>query len=87
MAVGVDLDEFELLRLLAGQRIELDDLLDLVAEEADAPGAVFVVGGEQFDRVAAHAEHAAREIAERAPVLQRDQIGDHAALVDLVADR
>ena len=56
MAVGVDLDEFEVLRLLAGQRIEFGDLLDLVAEEADAPGAVLVVGGEELDRVAAHAE-------------------------------
>ena len=63
MRIGVDLDEFEVLRLLAGQRIEFGDGLDLVAEEADAPGAILVVGGEDLDRVAAHAEEAAREIA------------------------
>ena len=33
--VGVDLDAVEARDLLAGQRVELDDLLDLVAEEAD----------------------------------------------------
>ena len=86
MAVGVDLDEFEVLRLLPGQRIEFGDRLDLVAEEADAPGAILVMRGEQVDRVAAHAKHAAGEIAERALVLQRDEIGDDLALVDLVAD-
>ena len=86
MAVGVDFDEFEVLRLLAGQRIEFGDRFDLVAEEADAPGAVFIMGGEDFDRVAAHAKHAAREIAERALVLQRDEIGDELALVDLLAE-
>jgi hypothetical protein len=33
VAVGVDLHMIEAGRLLAGQRIEFDDLLDLVAEE------------------------------------------------------
>ena len=86
VAVGVDLDELEVLRLLPGQRIELGDLLDLVAEEADAPGAVLVVGGEELDRVAAHAEQAAGEVGLGALVLQRDEVGDDLALVDLVAD-
>ena len=86
MRIGVDLDEFEVLRLLAGQRIEFGDRLDLVAEEADAPGAVLVMGGKDVDRVAAHAEDAAREIAERALVLQRDEVGDELALVDLLAE-
>ena len=84
--IGVDLDEFEVLRLLAGQRVEFGDRLDLVAEEADAPGAVLVVGREDLDRVAAHAEDAAREIAGRALVLQRDEVVDELALVDLVAE-
>ena len=85
--IGVDLDEFEVLRLLPRQRIELDDRLDLVAEHADAPGAVLIVGGEHFDRVAAHPEQAAREIAGlHALVLQRDEILDELALVDLVAE-
>ena len=71
----------------ARQRIEFGDRLDLVAEEADAPGAVLVVGGEHFDRVAAHAEQAAREVARLgALVLERDEILDQLALVDLVAE-
>ena len=44
------------------------------------------MSGKQFDGVAAHAKHAAREIAERALVLQRDEISDDLALVDLGAD-
>ena len=85
--VGVDLDEFQVLRLGAGQRIEFADRLDLVAEEADPPGAVLVVGREELDRVAAHPEQAAREIAGlHALVLQRDQIADQLALVHPVAE-
>ena len=87
MAVGVDLDEFQIVGLRPRQRVELDDRFDLVAEEIDAPRAVLIVRREQVDRVAAHAEHAAHEIAERALVLQRHQIGDHLPLIDLVADR
>ena len=87
MRIGVDFDELEVLRLLPRQRIELDDRLDLVAEHPDAPGAVLIVGGEHFDRVAAHAEQAARKIAGlHALVLQRDEILDELALVDLVAE-
>src|SRR5208337_1107642 len=66
--IGVDLYEFEVLRLLPGQRIEFGDRLDLVAEEADPPGAVLVVRRENLDRVAAYAEQAAREIGLRALV-------------------
>ena len=45
------------------------------------------MGGEHFDRVAAHAEEAAREVAGlHALVLQRDEILDELALVDLVAE-
>jgi hypothetical protein len=86
MRIGVDLDEFEVLGLRARQRVEFGDGLDLVAEEADAPGAVLVVGGEDLDRVAAHPEHAAGEIGLRALVLQGDEVVDELALVDLVAE-
>ena len=51
----------------------------------DAPGAVFVVRREDIDGVAAHAERAAEEIALRALVLQRHQVGEQLALVDLAA--
>src|SRR6201999_4189207 len=83
---GVDFDEFQILRLLSGQRIEFHDRLDLVAKETNAPRAVLIVGGENLETIAAHAEHAPAEIAQAALVLQRDEIGDELALVDLVAD-
>ncbi len=41
--IGEDADMLQACRLLAGQRVELDDLLDLVAEEGDPPGAVLIV--------------------------------------------
>ena len=85
MGIRIDLHEFQILHLAACQRIEFHDGLDLVAEEADAPGAVFIMGGEEFDGVAAHAEHAAREIAAAALVLQGHEIGEQLALVDLLA--
>ena len=83
--VGVDLDEFEVVLLVAGERIELVDVLDLVAEQVDAPGAVFVVRREDVDDVAAHAEGAAGEIGLGALVLQGDEVGDQLALVDALA--
>ena len=84
MRVGVDLDEFQFVGLAPGERIEFHDLLDFVAEQRHAPGAVFIVRREDIDGVAAHAERAAREIR-RALVLQRDEIGDELALLDALA--
>ena len=85
MRIGVDLDEVEFVGLGAGERVHLLDLLDLVAEQMHAPGAVLVVRRENVDGVAAHAERAAEEVALRALVLQRHQIGEQLALVDLAA--
>jgi hypothetical protein len=85
--VGVDLDAFQVAGLLPGQRVELGDGLDLVAEQRDAPGAVLQVGREDVDRVAAHAEGAALEVHVVALVLLGDEIGEKLALVDAVADR
>ncbi len=85
MRIGIDLDEFEILRLFAGQRIEFGNRFDRIAKEADAPGAVFVVGREKLDRIAAHTKHAARKIAGRSLILQGDQIRDELALIDLLA--
>ena len=59
--------------------------LHLVAEQRDAPGAVLQVGREQLDRVAAHAEGAAREILVAAAVVQRHQVGQQLALRDGLA--
>ena len=79
--VRVDLDAVEAGDGLAGQRVELADLLDLVAEEADPPGHVLIVRREDLEAVAAHAEVAAREGLVVAPVLQRDELADDLALV------
>ena len=84
--VGVDLDGLQVTGLLAGQRIEFGDRLDLVAEQRDAPGRVLEVGGEDLDRVAAHAKRPAHEVDVLALVLLRHQIGEQGALVEPVAD-
>jgi hypothetical protein len=82
VAVGIDAHLVESGRGLAGERIELADLLDLVAEEGDAPGAVLIVRRKDLQIVAAHAEIAAREGRIVALVLERDQLADDLALVD-----
>ena len=83
--VGVDLDEFELVLLVAGERIEFLDVLHGVAEQVHAPGAVLIVRREDVDDVAAHAKGAAGEVGLGALVLQRDEVGDQLALVDALA--
>ena len=62
----------------AAQRVELGDLLHLVAEELDAHGALLLVGGEDLHGVAAHAEGAAVEVDVVALVLALHQLA-HAA--------
>src|SRR5258708_3063891 len=62
MRVGVDFHRFQVPLAGAGERIELDDRFDLVAEEGYAPGAVLEMGREEVDGVAADAEGAAAEI-------------------------
>ena len=71
MRVGVDFHELQLVGLLSGQRIELDDGFDLVAEHRKAPGAVFHVGGKHFDGVAARAKRATHEVDVVALVVER----------------
>ena len=85
MRVGVDLHIFERGDLLAGERIELDDRFDLVAEEVHPPGHVLVMRGEDLQIVAAHPEIAAREGLVVALVLERDELADDLALVDALA--
>ena len=83
--VGVDLDEFQLVGFLPGERIEFVDRFHLVAEQRHPPGAILIVRRENLDGVAAHAERAAIEIAGGALVLQRHQVGEQLALVELRA--
>jgi hypothetical protein len=56
MRIGVDLDALQLGSFVAGQGIEFGDLLDLIAKEAETPGAVFEMRGKELNGVAAHAE-------------------------------
>ena len=86
VGVGVYLDRFQVARLLAGQRVELGDRLDLVAPERNAPGRVLKVGGEDLDRVTAHPERAAGKRLVVALVLLRHEVGEERALVEPVAD-
>jgi hypothetical protein len=61
VAVRVDGDAVERRRLLAGERIDLPDRLDLVAEQREFPRPVLQVRGEDLDDVARRAEEAAGE--------------------------
>ena len=62
---------------LAGQRVELGDALDLVAEELHAHDEV-VVRGLQLEGVATDAEAGARQGLVVALVLQVDQLAEDA---------
>ena len=68
--IGKNGDLFQRLRFFTGQRINLENILDLVTKQRDAPGPVFKVGRKQLYIVAAHAKGTAHEIGVVAPVLQ-----------------
>jgi hypothetical protein len=72
--VGVDLDEFEVVLLVAGERIEFLDVVNDIAEQIDAPGAVFIMRRKDVDDVAAHPKGTAGKIGLGALVLQRHQV-------------
>ena len=82
---GIDVELVALGQDLAGQRVELGDPLDLVAEELDAHDEV-VVGGLQLERVAADAEAGARQRRVVALVLQVDQLAQDAVAPVAAAD-
>src|SRR3546814_18078743 len=79
--MGKDADIVEVGDLLARQRVELGDLLDLVAEEADAPRHILIMRRKYLQAVAADAEIAARERLVVALVLERDELSDDLAIV------
>ena len=85
MRIGEHADGFERRCLAPGQRIEFDNLLDLVAEEGNAPRAILIMRRENLQIVALDAEIAAREPGVVALVLQRDELADDLALVGAVA--
>ena len=69
---------------LAGERVEVLQALDLVAEQRRAEGRL-LVGGEDLERLAAHAERAAAERRVVARVLDRDELAQQRVAVDDVA--
>ena len=75
----------ELVHLLASERVDDRDALDLVAEELDAGDGLFVRGME-LDGVAAHAELAAAQRGVVALVLHVDELSKDRALVALLTD-
>ena len=79
-----DADVLELLVDLAGERVEVLDRLDLVAEEPRAEGRLGV-GREHLERLAAHAERAAGEHLVVAPVLDVDELAQDLVAVDHLA--
>ena len=73
----VDVDLLALGEQLAGQRVDLGDPLDLVAEELD-PDERLLRGRLELERVAADAEPGARQGLVVALVLEVDQLAEHA---------
>ncbi len=86
VAVCVDVNVGQFRRDLAGQRVELADRLDFVAEQADAPGAVLVMARVDIHRLAAQAEGAALEGDVVAAVLLLGQGAGQGVAVDAAAD-
>ena len=82
---GPDREVVELRVDLAGERVEVRDLLDLVAEERDAVGGLDVRRLDLED-VALHAEAAAAEDRVVADVLRVDQLAQHCVAVVLGSD-
>ena len=67
----------DLAQHLAAQRIDLGDGVDLVAEPLDPDRLLALVGREDLDGVAAHAERAARKVDVVALVLDLHQPAQH----------
>ena len=63
MRIGVDLYGLQIGGLIAGQRIEFNNAFDFVTEHRHTPGAIFIMGGKDFDNVATDAEGTADKIA------------------------
>src|ERR1035437_2123467 len=82
---GVDVDVLALGQQLPGERVQLGDPLDFVAEEFDPHEAV-LRGGDQLQGVAADAEPGAREGGVVALVLEIDEVAQHGVAAVLPAD-
>ena len=69
---------------LAGHRVEVLQVLDLVAEEDDPVGRLGV-GGEDLERLAAHPERPPRQRGVVARVLDRDELAQQLVAIDHLA--
>ena len=84
MRLGIDGQAHILLLHGAEQRIDLRKRFDFVSPQLDAIRHV-VVGGENFDHVAAHAKRSAPEVAVGALVENLDQLAGNVLALDLLA--
>ena len=85
MAVGVNAHAVQLRACMAGQRVELGNLLNLVAKETDAPRGIFIMRWEYFEIVAAHAEITTAKGHVVALILKRDKLADQFTLINAFA--
>ena len=85
VACGPDRDVVEGVQDLAGQRVEVLDRLDLVAEQLD-PVRGLGVSGHDLEHLSPRAEGAAAEVGVVAAVLHRDELAEDLLAVDPVAD-
>ena len=84
VALGINRQAGVLLLHRAEEGIDLRERLHFVAEQLDAVGVV-IVGGEDLDDVAAHAEGAAPELFLGALVQDFDQLADDVLALDLLS--
>ena len=84
MPGGVDVHLVALGEDFAGERVELGDPLDVVAEELDAHGEL-LVRGLDLERVSADPELAAHQIGVRTLVLDVDEMPQHRVAPDALA--
>ena len=77
MTVGINAHAGERCRFFSSQRVEFDNILHLVPKKGDAPCAVFIMGGEDFQTIPAHAKIAALKGGIIAFILQRHQLADN----------
>ena len=82
VAIGVDVDFFQLAGDLAGQRVKLANAVHLIAEEADPPGAVLQLRGPEIDILTPHTKAATGKGHVVAAILLLDQALDQQITVD-----
>ena len=86
MRIGKNGDAVQRLGFLAGQRVDLENRLDLVAKQRDPPGPVLKVCRKQLDRIPAHPKGTANKIGVIAPVLQLGEFAQQLLTREILAD-